>query len=325
MMWPCRVGPFSAIFGKHTSTFDTRDFPFSSLDATPHGRCQITPGFNLTTVGTVRDGAKWPARDRRKGSVRRDRISFDVFSPLTVGRMIAGSARMKQLYENTDPSVDTVKLGGADVKRVILNRCERSYRTAIHMYLLGKVMSRVERAAERGSASLSEALAVSPDSVFSEQWVDIGGKMMPRKRLDDLCEAIESGEVADLDAVNHRLDKINTSYDEDEWAWVRWAYGQVLGNELNDPPREEMEKVADGFFKARGGFLRLVKSDAKKEFSEPMRTGFGQDGTDEDAKTDFSEVRGEFETNKFVVEMNNESAALAERVERFKQMLDQFY
>ena len=323
MMWPCRVGPFSVVFGKHTSNFDTQDFPFSSLDATSNGGCRMTPGFNLTTVGTVRDGAKWPARDRRKGSVRRDRISFDVFSPLTVGRMIAGSARMKQLHGSTDRSVDMVNIGGTHVKRVILNRCERSYRMGIHMYLLGKVMSRVERAAERGG-TMSEALAVLPDSVLSEQWVDIGGKMMPRKRLDDLCEAIELGTVADLDAVNSRLDEINASYDEDEWAWVRWAYGEVIGSDLNDPTREEMEKVADKFKEARGRFLRLVISDAEKEFSGPMRTGFGQDGTEEEAEIDFTEVRGEFETNKFVKQMKGDLEELADRVERFKQTLSSF-
>lgn len=325
MMWPCRVGPFSVVFGKHTTNFDTQDFPFSSLDATPHGRCQITPGFNLTTVGTVRDGAKWPARDRRKGSVLRDRISFDVFSPLTVGRMIAGSARMKELRENTERSVDMVKLGGADVKRVILNRCERTYRMGIEMYLLDKVMKRVETAEDRDAATLREALGPAPEPASDTTWVDIGGQMMPRERLEELCEAIVSGEAADLDALNSRLDAIHASYGEDEWAWVRQTYGDVIGGELDNPPREEMEAVADKYEQARGKFLRLVKSDAEKEFSGPMRTGFGQDGTDEEASDDFSAVRGEFDTNKFVVDMKNELAALAERVEEFKQMLDKFY
>jgi hypothetical protein len=29
MMWPCRVGPFSIVLGKHTRIFDTSDFPFT--------------------------------------------------------------------------------------------------------------------------------------------------------------------------------------------------------------------------------------------------------------------------------------------------------
>ena len=81
LMWPCRVGPFSVVLGKHTRTFDTRDFPFSHLEAKADGRCEMVPGLYLSTVGTVRDGAKWPARDRRQGSVRRDLLHFPVFNP----------------------------------------------------------------------------------------------------------------------------------------------------------------------------------------------------------------------------------------------------
>ena len=105
MMWPCRVGPFCVVLGKHTRAFDTADFPFSHIEALPDGRCSLIPGFNLTTVGTVRDGAKWPTRDRRKGPVKRDRLSFDVFSPYTVGRMLRGMEILHDFQQKTDRSV----------------------------------------------------------------------------------------------------------------------------------------------------------------------------------------------------------------------------
>jgi len=243
MMWPCRVGPFSVVLGKHTRTFDTSDFPFSYLEATPEGRCHMTPGFNLTTVGTVRDGAKWPARDRRKGLDKRDRICFDVFSPLTVGRMLAGSKRMKQLQKTTEPSVQKVNICGADVKRVLLRKARQSYRRAIKMYVFGKVIERVEKAAHHGITSLSDALAVSPDAVCSEHWVDIGGQLMPRQRLDDLCQHVETGTISDFEALSLELDSIRAAYAEDEWAWVRSAYRQALLDNPGSPNDSEIFKT----------------------------------------------------------------------------------
>ena len=319
MMWPCRVGPFSVVLGKHMRTFDTADFPFSYLEAMPDGRCQMTPGFNLTTVGTVRDGAKWPARDRRTGAVRRDRICFDVFSPLTVGRMITGMARMKELQDKTDRSVDFVSLGGAEVKRLLLRTGQKSYRTAIEMYLLDKILARVEAAVDRGATSLAGALAVWGDAVHSDTWVDIGGQMMPRQRLDDLCQAVESGQIADLDALGQALDGIHDAYAEDEWAWVRWAYGKVFGKELDGAAPEDLAAMADGWLRLRTKFLNLVLNDATKEFQGLVRTGFGQDGTEADAAADFEAVRGDFETNKFVRQLKEEMAGLEDRVERFKE------
>jgi hypothetical protein len=306
------------VLGKHKGTFDTSDFPFSYLEASAEGKCVMTPGFNFTTVGVVRDGAKWPARDRRKGAVKRDRLTFDVFSPLTVGRMLRGSATMKQLQETTDKAVDSVTINGAEVKRVLLRSGQKNYRNATQMYLLEKV---VTRAAEKlaAGATLAEALAAEGDAVLSEQWVDVGGQMMPRQRLDDLCAAIEAGTVADLDAISTQLDSILAAYGEDEWAWVRWAFEQVYGKSVDSLTGADVAKLADDWLAARTRFIQLVLNDAQKEFDSVNRTGYGLDGDKDDAVEDFKVVRGEYETNGFVKQMNEEIAALGNLVEKIKQ------
>jgi len=318
MMWPCRVGPFSVVLGKHTRTFDTADFPFSYIEATAEGRCQMTPGFNFTTVGTVRDGAKWPARDRRKGDVKRDRISFDVLSPLTVGRMLRGSARMKELQDTTDRKISSVTLNGAEVKRVLLRTGQKNYRTAIHMYLLEKVVSHVEAALVADATSIADAVKVSSDAILSEDWVDIGGQLMPQQRLCDLAAAAANGDVKDLDSLNAPLDAATDAYETDEWAWVCWAYQKAFGSSLADATADDLAKIADDLAAVRGKFLNLVLADARKEFDEVVQTGFGQDGTEADVAADFTAVRGEYETNKFVQQINNDIAALNDRVEKFK-------
>ncbi len=315
MMWPCRVGPFSVVLGKHKGTFDTSDLPFSFLDATPTGKCSLIPGLNLSTVGTVRDGAKWPTRDRRKGVVKRDRISFDVFSPLTVGRMIRGSAKLAEIHEKTEKTVDSINFNGADIKRVLLRTGQKFYRSGIHMYLLEKVLSRIEQA--QGNA-LSKALASSPDAVYSEDWLDIGGQMMPRKRLDDLCADVESGKIADLNALNAALDKVHAAYADDEWVWVKRAYKQVFDQDVDTMSQEDVGKVAEDLLAVNGKFLRVILGDASKEFGEMTQTGFGHDGQPDDVAVDFEAVRGTYETNKFVKQIEEQIKALEGRVEKFK-------
>ncbi len=321
MMWPCRVGPFSVVLGKHTRTFDLSDFPFSHIEAAHDGRCMVVPGLNLSTVGTVRDGAKWPTRDRRKGSVKRDRLSFDVFSPLTVGRMINGSGRLKDLMDNTDKSVDTVTISGAQVKRVLLRGGIKYYRSGIHTYLLEKVVSRIEQAAEQGAGGLSKALAASSDAVYSEQWVDIGGQMMPRQRLEDLYAAVESGKIGDLTAFESALDSIHAAYTEDEWVWVRHAYKNVFGADLDAIQTADAASIADQLLADQSKFLNLILIDAGKEFSEATQTGFGQDGSDADRVADFLAVRGAFDGNKFIKQMKQAIEDLNTRIEKLKQTL----
>jgi hypothetical protein len=308
------------VLGKHKGTFDTADFPFSIIEAAPDGRSTMIPGLNLATVGTVRDAAKWPARDRRRG-VRRDRIDFDVLSPLTVGRMLRGLDRLGALQQQTDRSADTVNLGGTQVKRVLLRSGQKFYRTGIEMYLLGKVVARVERALEEGCRSLTDAVAAAPDAIYSADWVDLGGQLMPRGRLDALAAKIEQGALADLDAVTAELDAIHAAYGEDEWLWVKKTFPRVFDADLDRPGRDALSDIAARLLEVESRFVGRVLADAGKEFDGLSHTGFGQDGGAEDAASDFVAVRGDYDGNRFVGDMRARIERLGERVERFRQAL----
>ncbi len=320
MMWPCRVGPFSVVLGKHTRSFDTSNLPFSLINAGVDGRCHVVPGLNLATVGTVRDGAKWPSRDRRKGAILRDHISFDVFSPYTVGRMIRGSDILSDLADNTDIKVDTVSIHGAEVKRVLLRKSLRFYRVGIEMYLLDKVFCRAERAIA-SDFGLAESFTVDDEAVYSDDWVDLGGLLLPRGRLETLTAAIESGHLTPIDAFSAELDRIAAAYDKDEWAWVRRSYQRVFDRDLDQVTDDDLVAVADALLDVRGKFLKHILGDAQKEFDALARTGFGQDGVGDDADADFAQVRGTYESNNFVEQMQDELTTLAQRVAIFKRNL----
>jgi Domain of unknown function (DUF4954)/Domain of unknown function (DUF6819) len=322
MMWPCCVGPFGVVLGKNTSTFNTSDYPFSHHEARSDGKCLMVPGLNLITVGTVRDGAKWPARDRRKGNNKRDIISFDVFSPYTVEKMIKGSANLKRLYEATPKNVPEVSVGGAMVKRPILRTGQKFYRTGIGMYLLGKVFNRAEQAMDGGLQKVREFFSDNANGIYSQQWIDLGGQLMARQRLTDFEEAVENGEIANVVGFSDGLEKIQAAYNDDEWVWVKNAYQKVFDTDLNNISKDDLLQIAESFLKIRRKFLKLVIADAEKEFGELSRTGFGQDGSDDDVASDFSEVRGICEQNKFIREMHDVLKDIEQRIECFNNKVN---
>ena len=51
------------------------------------------------------------------------------------------------------------------------------------------------------------------------------------------------------------------------------------------------------------GLDNMLYEDAKKEFSLSSMTGFGADGSKEEKVKDFSTVRGDFDSNPFVMEV----------------------
>ena len=321
MMWPCRTGPFAVVLGKHTGTFDTSDYPFSHHEARADGKCAMVPGLSLTTVGTVRDGAKWPSRDRRKGSVKRDRISFDVFSPYTVGKMIRAAAALKELQANTDKSVEEVCVGGAMVRRPILRTGQKFYRNGIEMYLGEKVFERIEEAIDGGWQKVQAALQNDAAAIHSDRWCDIGGQLMPVQRVDDLCGEIAKGAIGSVEDFYAALDKITAAYKADEWAWVRWAYEKVFGADSAKASKKDLIGIVEAYGKIKGKFLKLILADATKEFDELSHSGFGIDGSGDAAERDFEAVRGTYEGNSFVKDMQKTIAALDGRVEKVREKL----
>jgi hypothetical protein len=319
MMWPCVTGPFSIVLGKHTGTFDTADYPFSHHEARPDGKCAMIPGLHLTTVGTVRDGQKWPNRDRRKGAIKRDIISFDIFSPYTVGKMLTASIALRSIYESTEKAVEEVSLGGALVRRPILRTAQKYYRTGIEMYLLEKVIEKTELALQNNK-SLADAFNLDTNAVYSQKWLDIGGQLMPKKRLDNLETDIQNGKITSPNAIYEQLNKIQNAYAIDEWAWVKDAYEKYFDFDLSNASKDHIADAAQKLLKVKSKFFNLVIADAEKEFAQLSQTGFGQDATETDTSKDFDEVRGLYEQNKFVIQMKQNVQKLQQRV---KKMLNQ--
>lgn len=321
MMWPCHVGPFSVVLGKHTRSFNTADLPFSHLEADSSGRCEVIPGHYIATVGTLRDGAKWPNRDRRTGPVLRDVLCFEVFSPLTIGRMLRGAELLNQLQESTDRSVASVNVGGAEIKRVLLRMGAKRYTAAVERYLLEQVFNRLEMRLSGGVTRLRDALATDPKAVYSQDWVDVGGQLLPRHRLDKLCRAIASGEIASIDRLQQSLVDIRAGYEEDVWLWAHRQAKASLELNLDEITADQARDCARRYCEQQQKFLRLVLLDAEREYDEGSRLGFGLDGDAQAADADFTAVRGKFEENSFVKQVTAEIESLPGRCETVSNKL----
>ena len=218
--------------------------------------------------------------------------------------------------QGSDTIASTLVIGGGvGGMRAALDLAD----AGIHVYLLEKVVARVERAMEQGVTSLTEALATSADAVFSREWVDVGGLLMPHGRLDQLLQHVERGEIADPRAYHAELDAIQAAYADDEWAWVREIYHQVFDVDLGRAGSDDLRRAAESLLAEQSKLMSRVLADATKEFGDLSRVGFGHDGGPADAERDFAAVRGEYDDNAFVQEIRAKLEDLKKRVEMFGQ------
>ena len=297
LLWPSRVGAFSTVIGKHHIHFDASEFPFSLINE-KDGVSTIFPGKNLFSVGMLRDGEKWPARDRRTNLKKLDFVDFRVFSPYTARKMLTGRALLDELYEKSTDGQRFVAWKGVSIKRQLLKTCGGFYTAALEKYA-GDVL--LKRIAGKPASAVRDALKpVAGADDGSGNSLDAGGLLCAQSRIDALIRAVESGIIATQQELNNEFGKIHAWYDDDEWNWV---VANIFGIDLFTAPKGTIVEIIERWRESTLTLLKMVIDDSRKEFEGDARVGFGIDGNGDE---DFNAVRGSFEADAYVIKLRAE-------------------
>jgi hypothetical protein len=313
------IGPFSVVIGKHYTNINTPDLPFSYIHES-EGRSEIVPGMNLFSVGTVRDGEKWPKRDGRKAD-KRDLISFGVFTPFTVEKMRAGRSALQRLHETTPKDKAAVHYGGVVIKRLLFKNCAKYYAQGVTRYLVGRVLDRIDAASPRSWPAVQAALRPTTALADPLAWTDVGGLLMPVERLRALEARIVSGSLNSLRAVDAAFAEIAAAYDADEWEYVCAAFMADFGYAPHQLTREQAERLLSDFDAAASALHAKIVDDSRKEFDAFAKIGYGLGMSDDERHAEFGAVRGSADTNAVVQKLLKEQAEMAERSQRRKALL----
>ena len=323
LLWPSRVGAFTNVIGKHYSNFDTSDLPFSFINE-ENGRSVVVPGMNLFTVGTKRDGMKWPSRDGRKDPDRLDRIHFDVLSPYTVGSMVRGAKKLRELAGQVPQSQEYVQWNGIAVNRLMLKTSIKYYEMGIQVFFGDMIAAYLEGFSEQVTyEEIRKGLTVPTDR-WSEAWIDAAGLLASPARIDLLTAAVEKGEVSGLADFERRLDLLHAAYAKDAFEWCISLAAHRRSTKPGELTAGHLREIISEWKTACLKLNNMILQDAGKEFSASSTIGYGRDGGEEERRADFEAVRGSLEGNAFVQTLRRESENVAGRAEKLLKMLERF-
>jgi len=322
ILWPAKVGAFSLVMGRHTQHSDTSNLPFSYLiendDAT-----FIVPGVNLKSVGTVRDAQKWPKRDRRKDPVKLDCINFNLLSPFTIQKMYAGVDVLKKLQALSGETSETYSYQSTKITNTALKHGIGFYQIAIEKFLGNSLIKKLEITKFKNIDEIHNQLKPST-SVGSGEWVDLSGLIAPKSEITKLLDDIDSGKITTIKEINDCFRYIHSQYYEYEWTWALQKLEEKFGKPYTQFTVNDIIKQVNVWKKSVIDLDKMLYEDAKKEFNLIARTGFGTDGGDKEKLMDFENVRGNFESNPFVIavqeHINKKSALGEELIDRIKDI-----
>lgn len=298
LLWPARIGAFSLVMGRHVTHPDTSNLPFSYL-IEEKNTTYLVPGVNLRSVGTIRDAQKWPKRDLRKDPNRLDQINYNLLSPYTIQKMMAGRGILKELARVSGETSEIYSYQSAKIKNSALNKGIHFYETAIHKFLGNSVIKRLEEIRFKSDEEIRARL--KPDtSIGTGEWVDVSGLIAPKSEIERLMGDIESGRLDSVDQIHNRFAEMHAHYYTYEWTWAYEKMLEFYGLRAEEITAKDIVAIVRRWQEAVVWLDRMVYEDAKKEFSLTSMTGFGADGSKEEQMRDFEEVRGVFESNPFV-------------------------
>ncbi|MHC4203376.1 MAG: DUF4954 family protein [Planctomycetota bacterium] len=306
VLWPAKVGAFTVVMGRHYRNSDTSDLPFSYL-IEHEDESVLVPGVNLRSVGTVRDARKWPKRDRRKDPRKLDHINFKLLSPYTIQKMINGRDLLCKLKETSGETSEYFTYHSVKIKNSSLDRGVKLYQMAIDKFLGNCLIKRLEA---KHFENPDELIAVlKPQAgIGPGRWVDLAGLLAPEEAVEAMLSDIEDGSIGSLEQVADSFRAMHEYYSEYEWAWAADVLRINQGKTIGEMTAEDIIELTAKWKKAVVELDNMLYADARKEFAATAQTGYGLDGSLEAKHADFAQVRGTFEENSFVMEIEKHIA-----------------
>lgn len=298
ILWPAKIGAFSLIMGRHYRNSDTSKMPFSYLIEN-NDESILVPGINLRSVGTIRDAKKFPKRDKRKDPDKLDKVNYNLLSPYTVQNMFRAVEILNDLQQTCGETSDTYTYQSCKITNSSLKNGLKLYSLAINKFLGNSIISRLSKCAFTNNEDIRKCLQPDTDLGLNE-WCDLAGLIAPRAAIDKLIEDIECGKISRIKDINAVFDDLHNRYYSLEWTWAWDKIQQYYNLRLETITASDIIAIVERWKDAVVELDKLIYEDAKKEFSLSARTGFGLDGSIDEQKVDFEQVRGVFERNSFV-------------------------
>jgi len=321
LLLPSIVGAYTVIMGKHYANFDTSDFPFSYITE-EKGKSELTPAMNIFTVGTRRDSEKWPTRDRRKDPEKLDLIHFDLFSPYIVSRIVNGINILNDLADKTPKTQDYVNYKGINIHRLLLKTARKYYEMALKVYIGQEIVKRIDDINSNSSISEIRKNFKTNDNEGTGKWVEICGLFSPASKIEELINAVKSGNIKSITGLNEKLRNIYDNYDKYAWIWCANLIGRQTGTELDNITAGSLIKIVSDWKTNAVKLNNMILKDAEKEFDSGSKLGFGIDGDEHTRDMDFQAVRGTYDENKFVSGLKKETIGIEEKADRFIALLE---
>ncbi|MCZ9886032.1 DUF4954 family protein [Brachyspira hyodysenteriae] len=181
------------------------------------------------------------------------------------------------------------------IKISSLDKYSKRYSIAIDLYLHNKILSYIENS--KNIDEIIKNLNYDENSIF-EKWVDIGGLICAKQRIDNIIKDLENDKISDVKSLTERFEDIYNLYSEDEKSWVMNTIKSRYN--IKDIDKETIKKLLINHISLLEEAYNIFYKDVEKEYDASKMVSSGIDDKSVMEK-DFEAVRGTVNDNTFVI------------------------
>jgi hypothetical protein len=269
----------------------------------------------------MRDSSKWQPRDRRKNNNKLDLISFELFNPYIIGKILEGLRILKRIDKEVPQDQEIADHQGINIRRKKLDHSIQQYEHAIKIFIGNEIIKILDGLGDAVTfKEIRESLSIN-EMTISDRWTDMAGMVTPMSVIEDLLTSIKTQKIGTLQDLADNLRKIHNDYNKYSWNWCKKLIRDYYDIEIQDITPEQLIMVIDRWKESLTKQTESILLDAKKEYDDKRRISYGIDGDEKVRDEDFDAVRGLFEENKFIIEVNNEFEKMLSKWNKFTSLI----
>jgi hypothetical protein len=238
--------------------------------------------------------------------------------------MLTGCQLLANLKATSGQNTEYFTYNSVRIKNSALDRGIKLYQIGIDKFLGNCLIKRLENKQLESIDELREVLRPKTDA-GPGKWVDLAGLFAPEQVVQRMLCDIENGTISTLEQLTNAFQSMYDNYPAKEWAWAANILQQRLSKTLERITAGDIIELVTKWKTAVVELDRMIYADTKKEFAATAQIGYGLDGKKEIKQADFQQVRGTFEENSFVLEIEKhiitKTALGDELISRMKKLL----
>ena len=306
--------------------------PFSLVSTdVSNDRLVIMPGywFMYNMYALARNSWKYIDRDKR--AIKTQQIEYDYLAPDTVNEMfdalvlleeLTGKAYLeahqpgkminaaecvkhgKRLFTTDIEAVDALEIESdrfENAKRkTVFIKVGNSYAVFRNMIQYYGTLQLIELIKHFKVKSLSELIKNIPAKLLRNDWLNIGGQLIPTKEVESMKQSIKKGKINSWDSIHEFYSLEGIEYNRKKMFHGLASLQDITGIKLSSINAYQLKELLLQSVESKKWIVDNIHKSREKDYSNPFRNMVYANDAERDA------VLGKMDDNAFIIEQDAE-------------------